>query len=108
MHEEYLQDDRENIQTIYQDTIRFATEKHVAINQLGPGSNLPYAVHLSNVCMEIFMAEKHTTDFNLKLAIQAVLLNDTLEDTDPTEQDLEANFGMAIPTCIKALTRTQN
>ena len=66
MLEESLQDDRENIQTIYQDTIKFAVEKHVAKNQLVPGTNLPYAVHLSNVCMEIFMTDRHTADFNLK------------------------------------------
>jgi len=105
MLEASLLDDRENIQTIYQDTIMFAAEKHVAKNQLVPGTNLPYAVHLSNVCMEIFITEKHTAGFNLKVAIQSALLHDTLEDTDTTEQELEAKFGIAVATCLKALTK---
>lgn len=43
-----------SVQTIYQETIKFAAQKHA--NQTIPGSQLPYIVHLSNVAMEIFTA----------------------------------------------------
>lgn len=102
---ESLKDDRANIQSIYQETILFAAEKHARINQMIPGTSIPYAVHLSNLCMEIFLADQKTDNFNLKLAIQAALLHDTLEDTDTTEIELEEKFGIAIPACIKALTK---
>lgn len=92
-----LQDDRENIQSIYQETILLAAEKHAKINQCIPGTSIPYAVHLSNLCMEILLADQKTDGFNLKLAIQAALLHDTLEDTDTTEIELEEKFGIAIP-----------
>ncbi len=102
---ESLLDDRANIQSIYQETILFAAEKHARINQCIPGTTIPYAVHLSNLCMEIFLADQKTDGFNLKLAIQAALLHDTLEDTDTTEIELEEKFGIAIPLCVKALTK---
>jgi guanosine-3',5'-bis(diphosphate) 3'-pyrophosphohydrolase len=50
-----------NIQTIYQETIRFAAERHS--DQKIPGSNIPYAVHLSNFCMEILLAAQETDSF---------------------------------------------
>ena len=102
---DFLQDDRENIQTIYQETMAFAAGKHAKINQLVPGTTIPYAVHLSNVSMEVILAEKITHNFNLKLALQAALLHDTLEDTDTTETELEEKFGIAVSTCVKALTK---
>lgn len=50
---EELKDDRDNIQSIYQNTISFAAGKHSQINQVVPGTSIPYVVHLSEVCMEI-------------------------------------------------------
>ena len=55
--------------------------------------------------MEIMLADQKTDGFNLKLAIQAALLHDTLEDTDTTEIELEEKYGIAIPVCVKALTK---
>lgn len=104
---ESLQDDRENIQSVYQKTILFAAEKHAKVNQMIPGTSIPYAVHLSDVSMEIMMAEQKTDNFNLKLAIQVALLHDTLEDTYTytAEDELEDKFGLAILACVKALTK---
>lgn len=53
------------------------------------------------------LADQKTDGFNLKLAIQAALLHDTLEDTNTTEIDLEEKFGIAIPVCVKALTKNK-
>jgi len=104
---EQLKDDRENIQSIYQKTILFAAEKHSRINQLVPGTDLPYMVHLSNVAMEILIAASNTDDFNLKLAIQLALLHDVLEDTGTTENELEEKFGTIILVYVKALTKNK-
>lgn len=43
------------IQSLYQQTIKFATAKHLEMAQYVPGTNLPYVVHLSNVAMEILV-----------------------------------------------------
>ena len=43
-----------NVQSIYQKTIAFAAEHH---GQQKMPNGLPYIVHLSNVAMEVFMAE---------------------------------------------------
>jgi len=103
---ESLQDDRENIQSVYQRTILFAAEKHARKPQYIPGTSItPYAVHLADVCMEIMLADQKTDGFNLKLAIQASLLHDVLEDTGTTEIELEEKFGIAIPVCVMALTK---
>ena len=83
----------------------FAAEKHADKNQFVPGTSIPYVVHLSNVIMEVILAEKMTHLFNLKLAVQAAILHDTLEDTDTTDIELEENFDMAVSECVKALTK---
>jgi hypothetical protein len=42
------------VQTLYQDAIKFASYKHQKRRQKVKGTTLPYVVHLSNVAMEIF------------------------------------------------------
>lgn len=37
-------------QTLYQEAIKFATAKHLEKEQKVSGTDLPYVVHLSNVC----------------------------------------------------------
>ena len=95
-------------QTLYQTAIKFATLKHVAINQKVPGTELPYVVHLSNVAMEILMANANTENFNVALAIQAALLHDTIEDTDTTFSEVEENFGLDVANAVMALTKNES
>lgn len=95
-------------QILYQTAIKFATLKHVAINQKVPGTELPYVVHLSNVAMEVLMANANTEDFNLALAIQAALLHDTIEDTDTTFSEVEENFGLDVANAVLALTKNES
>jgi guanosine-3',5'-bis(diphosphate) 3'-pyrophosphohydrolase len=95
------------IQTIYQNTILFAAQQHAKKNQTLPNSNIPYVVHLSNVCMEILIAERYTENFNLRLAVQAALLHDVLEDTDTTNAELEAHFGILVTQSVMALTKNK-
>jgi hypothetical protein len=49
---------------LYQQAILFAAERHSRQNQTLPDSNIPYVVHLSNVCMEILIAAQYTENFN--------------------------------------------
>ena len=95
-------------QTLYQTAIKFATLKHVAINQKVPGTDLPYVVHLSNVAMEVMMANANTENFNVALAIQAALLHDTIEDTDTTFSEVEENFGLDVANAVMALTKNES
>ncbi len=92
-----------DIQTLYQEAIKFAAEKHGT--QKVKGSENPYVVHLSNVAMELFAAASHTPGFDLKFAIQTALLHDTIEDTATTKAELEKVFGDEIAEAVWALTK---
>ncbi len=80
-----------DIQTLYQEAIKFAAEKHGP--QKVKGTKNSYVVHLSNVSMELFAAATHTPGFDLGFAIQTALLHDTIEDTATTRAELEERFG---------------
>ena len=95
------------VQTLYQDAIKFATYKHMEKRQKVKGTKLPYVVHLSNVAMEIFMAAPHSEDFNLIYAIQAALLHDTIEDTQTTFDEIKENFGEDIAIAVLALSKNE-
>ena len=90
-------------QTLYQEAIKFAAEKHLGLKV--PGTDLPYVVHLSNVAMEIMIASFNTDNFNLGLAVQAALLHDTIEDTSTDFAELESKFGIEVATAVSALTK---
>lgn len=92
-------------QTLYQEAIKFATAKHLEMEQRVPGTNLPYVVHLSNVAMEIIIAALNTNNFNLGFAVQVALLHDTIEDTSTDFNELENKFGIEIAKAVSALTK---
>jgi guanosine-3',5'-bis(diphosphate) 3'-pyrophosphohydrolase len=96
---------RTEVQTLYQEAIKFATYKHMEKRQKVKGTKLPYVVHLSNVAMEIFMAAPHSKDFNLIYAIQASLLHDTIEDTPTTFDEIKDRFGKDIAIAVLALSK---
>jgi guanosine-3',5'-bis(diphosphate) 3'-pyrophosphohydrolase len=95
-------------QSLYQQAIVFATNKHVAIQQTVPGTNMPYVVHLSNVAMEILIAGGQTKDFDLNFAVQVALLHDTLEDTQTSRDEIAALFGTDIADAVSALTKSDS
>lgn len=97
-----------DIQSIYQETIKFAAQKHGEMNQTIPGTNLPYVVHLSNVAMEILLAAQETKAFDLRYAIQVALLHDTLEDTNTTFEELQEFFGSEVAQAVRALTKNKD
>lgn len=91
-----------DIQTLYQNAIKFAAEKHGS--QKVKGSQNPYVVHLSNVAMELFVTAPRTPGFDLSFAVQVALLHDTIEDTSATRAELETVFGNDISEAVWALT----
>ncbi|GAB3946213.1 HD domain-containing protein [Spirosoma harenae] len=94
-------------QTIYQQTIKFATLKHLQKSQTIPGTELPYVVHLSNVAMEILIAAPYTDNFDLAFAIQVALLHDTLEDTETSFSELSVQFGVDVANGVLSLTKNE-
>ncbi len=98
------------IQECYQKAIKFAGKKHAEINQLIPGTNLPYVVHLSNVSMEVIIAYYNSFNekFDLDFAVQLALLHDTLEDTETSVEEISSIFGKDIADGVVALTKNDN
>jgi (p)ppGpp synthase/HD superfamily hydrolase len=96
------------IQSLYQETIKYATAKHLEKEQKVPGTDLPYVVHLSNVAMEVIVAAFNTEKFDLGFAIQVALLHDTIEDTSADFGELENKFGVNIAEAVSALTKNKN
>jgi len=82
---------------------RFAAEAHKT--QIFPGTDWPYIVHLSMVCMEILAALAEEPDIDGDLAVQCALLHDTLEDTEATYDQLRDRFGIAVADGVRALTK---
>jgi guanosine-3',5'-bis(diphosphate) 3'-pyrophosphohydrolase len=91
------------LQDDYQKAISFAGKKHS--DQLLPGSDISYMVHLSNVAMEIILANEHSPNFDRHFAVQVALLHDLLEDTSTTFEEIESAFGINIARAVLALTK---
>ena len=72
--------------------------------QLIPGTDLPYIIHLDQVCMEIVAALAAAPVSDPDLAVQCALLHDTVEDTALTPEEIEAEFGSAVSAGVMALS----
>ena len=94
-----------NLQSAYQKAIRFAGERHG--DQKMPASEASYLVHLSNVAMEVILAERHTRDFDLEFAVQVALLHDVLEDTPTSFEEVSDSFSPEIAQAVLALTKNE-
>ena len=91
------------IQKHYQKAIKFAGEKHK--DQLVPGTNANYLLHLSNVAMEVLIAFQKEPNFDLSFAVQLALLHDTVEDTETTMEEVRDTFGSKIAQGVSALSK---
>jgi len=87
----------------YIDAFKFAAESHNG--QKYPGTDLPYIVHITMVCMEIIAALAEEPDADGDLAVQCALLHDTIEDTDVTYELLKGKFGQTVAEGVSALTK---
>ncbi|MEA5595765.1 HD domain-containing protein [Rivularia sp. UHCC 0363] len=82
---------------------RFAAQKHQG--QKFPGTKISYIMHLSFVSMEMIAALNEEKERDENLAIQCSLLHDTIEDTDTTFEELEAEFGLPVANGVLALSK---
>jgi hypothetical protein len=76
----------------------YATEAHQRINQRRKYNNEPYDVHLHEVAK---LVESVSGDTEM---IAAAWLHDTVEDTQATLDDIEAEFGVAVAELVEELT----
>lgn len=93
------------VQRAYQMAIHYAGERHAV--QKMPASEASYLVHLSNVAMEVILAEKQSADFDLAFAVQVALLHDVLEDTPTSPQEVAESFSPEIAEAVLALTKNE-
>ena len=80
---------------------RLAANAH--LGQTVKGGKLPYIVHVSEVCFEVFSVLDELADPSL--ALQAAALHDVVEDTGVPIQSIEKEFGHAVAEAVLALTK---
>jgi guanosine-3',5'-bis(diphosphate) 3'-pyrophosphohydrolase len=87
----------------YVAALRFAAERHR--DQLVPGTQLPYLVHVVSVASEVIaaLAVEHDAD----LATCAALLHDTIEDTGASRGDIAQAFGASVADGVEALSKNK-
>lgn len=95
-------------QDLYLQALLFAGQAHC--QQKIPASQMPYAVHFTNVAMEVAHALVLTNspDLEATFAIQCALLHDTIEDTAVTYPVLVTTFGQKVADGVLALTKDKN
>ncbi len=94
------------IQDLYQEALKFAGEMHA--DQKVPGTRANYLLHISNVTMEVLLANAYENNFDLNYAVQIAILHDTIEDTAATFEDISQRFGEPIALAVQALTKDES
>jgi (p)ppGpp synthase/HD superfamily hydrolase len=89
----------------YQKAIAFAGYAHR--NQLVPGKEYNYVVHISNVAAEIARAICVESIGDEDLAIQCALLHDVIEDTETKAEEIKQEFGEEVLKGVLALTKNK-
>ena len=87
----------------YFKALRFAAEAHK--DQLMPGTDLPYVVHVSLVAMEILAALTVEPVERPNLAVQCALLHDCLEDTYIVYDEIVTQYGNYVADGVLALSK---
>ncbi len=87
----------------YFKALKFAAEAHK--DQLMPGTDLPYVVHVSLVAMEILAALAEEPVEKPNLAVQCALLHDCLEDTYIIYDEIVSQFGSYVADGVLALSK---
>jgi (p)ppGpp synthase/HD superfamily hydrolase len=87
----------------YFKALKFAAEAHN--DQLMPGTNLPYVVHVGLVAMEILAALAEEPVEKPNLAVQCALLHDCLEDTYIIYDEIVSQFGSYVADGVLALSK---
>jgi (p)ppGpp synthase/HD superfamily hydrolase len=89
----------------YQKAIAFAGFAHK--NQLVPGKEYNYVVHISNVAAEIARVICVEKIGDEDLAMQCALLHDVIEDTETKIEELKNEFGEEVLKGVLALTKNE-
>jgi (p)ppGpp synthase/HD superfamily hydrolase len=87
----------------YFKALKFSAEAHK--DQLLPGTDLPYVVHVSLVAMEILAALAAEPVEKPNLAVQCALLHDCLEDTYVVYDEIVSQFGSYVADGVLALSK---
>jgi (p)ppGpp synthase/HD superfamily hydrolase len=82
---------------------RFAAQAHR--DQLVPGTQLPYLLHLAQVTTELAPAVRASQHPRIALATCAAILHDCIEDCAVTPAQLGESFGAEIAAGVQALTK---
>ena len=90
----------------YKKALHFAAQAHG--DQKVPGTQLPYLLHLTSVCLEVINALPNRPDGDADLAIVCALLHDVIEDTEVTFEQVQRNFGKAVAEGVWALTKDES
>lgn len=90
-------------QDSYIKAYRFAAQAHRG--QTVPGTDLPYIMHVSFVCMEVIAALHLEKGHDENLAVQCALLHDVIEDTDATYEQVQTGFGESVANGVLALSK---
>ncbi|MEE2789554.1 MAG: HD domain-containing protein [Myxococcota bacterium] len=88
---------------LYNQTLRYAAMAHHG--QTVPGTQLPYLMHIAQVCQEALGAVLMDATLDGDIVMQCALLHDTIEDTDVTHQQLADTFGSTVAGGVLALTK---
>ncbi len=89
----------------YSKAFRFASSAHNG--QLFRGTELPYLLHVTLVCMEVIATLREEQGLNETVAVQTALLHDVLEDTNRKYEEIESEFGKAVAEGVLALTKDE-
>ncbi len=90
-------------QELYLKAARFAAEAHRG--QIVPGTDLPYLLHVTSVCMEVLATISAGECGRPDLAVQCALLHDVIEDAQVQFYDIEKIFGSDVAYGVSALTK---
>ena len=90
----------------YKKALHFAAQAHG--DQKVSGTQLPYLLHLSSVCLEVISALPHQPECDADLAIICALLHDVIEDTEVTFELVQREFGKAVAEGVYALTKNES
>jgi len=75
--------------------------------QTYPGTDLPYLIHPTLVCMETLAALRHEPEHDADLAVQCALLHDVIEDTPITIEQLRTEFSESVARGVLALSKDE-
>jgi (p)ppGpp synthase/HD superfamily hydrolase len=91
---------------LYNRTMWFAGRVHK--EQKIPGQEIPYLLHLAQVCQEALGAAIADSGLDGNLVMQCAILHDTIEDTECLYEDVLQEFGVQVADGVDALSKRKS